>query len=200
MPRESRNTFKGYRLISTYLKLQQQEEADHLYDEKFNRRLKGFHVFCVILFSAFLLDGFLPLRAYPSKVLGVKIISRDQREIAPENNKARAVTIIIPQKIEITTTEGSFTTRDIKGYEEPGADISVQKTFLFRARERIFFVESGTYAYHYINFHGNFILWPLISLGISLTFIFTRKFYGSNTLSVIALLNLVPFFAALYMS
>lgn len=200
MPRESRNTFRGYRLISTYLKLQQQEDADKEYDEKFNRRLKGFHVFCVILFTSFLIDGFLPLRSFPSKITGVKIITRDQKTVTPVKGDLPPVEVIVPCKIEIFTTEGNFTTSDINGYEERGAKITVEKTFLFRARERIRYNESGLYTYHYINFHGNFIIWPLISVTISLIFILTKRFYGSSTLSVIAMLNLVPFFTALYMS
>lgn len=200
MPRESRHTFKGYRLISTYLKLQQQEALEKAYDEAFDRRLKGFHVFCVILFSAFLLDGLLPLRQYPARITGVKVVEREQTDITTLNKLARQVQVDIPVKIVVATTEGSFTTRHITGYEEPGTSITVEKTFLFRARERIHFNQSGAYAYHFINFHGNFIIWPLTSLLMSLTFITTRRFYGSNTLSVLALLNLVPFFSVLYIS
>jgi hypothetical protein len=200
MPRESRHTFRGYRLISTYLKLQQQEALDRAYDEAFDRRLKGFHVFCVILFSAFLIDGLLPLRQYPSQITGVKVVDRQQLEVNPADKKNRSVQVSVPVKIVIGTTEGSFTTSQVTGYEEPGTPITVEKTFLFRARERIHYKASGSYAYHYINFHGNFIIWPLISLLMSLTFVASRRFYGSNTLSVLALLNLVPFFSVLYIS
>lgn len=199
MPRENRHTytFKGYRLISTYLKLQQMEAIDRVYNEAFNRRLKGFHIFCVILFSAFLLDGLLPSREYTSQLIGTKVVDRTEQKIMIDG---AAKIIPVPSTIELFTPEGSFTTHDIGGYEVAGAEILIRKSFMFRTKQSVCFKESNTYAYHYINFHGNFIFWPLFSLIISLVFIFIKRFYGSNTLSVIALLNLVPFFATLYMA
>jgi hypothetical protein len=189
-----KETHKGYKLISAYIRLKQQEDHNAIEDIKFTTKLKGFHIFCSIIFLVFILDGFLPYRRTDTIIesygaLATKEVIKQQKTTGNE---------FVPEIIQIKTPYGKFITYDYCGFEKAGAKIALLRTPLFYIKKKIEFTKEGAMLTRWKDFHSTFIFWPILSLLLSLTCLLSRKFYGNPTLSVIVLLNIIPFFTVVY--
>ncbi|HLP10836.1 MAG TPA: hypothetical protein VK177_02830 [Flavobacteriales bacterium] len=190
---------KHYSLISAQIRLNQYAEEDEIKNELFDRRLKGFHLFCVIMFGTFLLDGFLPYNALKTKVLGTKVLANEKTEVRDTvMGKITTKSIITPVRIDIITKDGGFITTDISGYSLSGTQIEILRTPLFKVPTEIYSKQFDYRGSRWINFSGNFMAWPILAFLISLSCLVIKRFYGSPTLAVIAILNIVPFFTVVY--
>jgi hypothetical protein len=89
-------------------------------------------------------------------------------------------------------------TADISGFALGGEKADLNRSPLFKVPEQIYVPRYDFTAYRWINFSGNFLFWPIFAFLISFVCLVTHRFYGSTTLAVIALLNLVPFFTIVY--
>jgi hypothetical protein len=196
MDKHRRKGYWGYRLISAKMMLDESNKHEEIATEKFNLRLKGFHVFCVIIFSAFLLDGFLPYSTTETKIDGTRPLQYEEKMILL---RGKEQLIRLPSLIQINTPHGAFITSEFKGYEYSGQEIYLKKTPIFKIIQRLEY-EGGYTVDRYFNYFGRFIFWPLLSLFLSLSFLLIRSLYGNNTISVLTMLNLVPFFIVLYMT
>jgi hypothetical protein len=191
-----KKTMRSYRLLSAYMMLEKSNKIEQEATNKFNLKLKGFHIFCTIIFAAFLIDGYLPYLKFNTKIVSVHSIHHESKQII---TKTGVSNIKLPTLIEIVTKHGAFITSDIKGAEHTGEKVIVCKTPLFSVIQNLEY-ESGFTAQRYFNYYGRLIFWPILSLLFSLSFLLIKRFYGSNTISVLVLLNIVPFFVVLYMT
>jgi hypothetical protein len=192
---------KNYSLISAQIRLNKYAEEDEIKNAMFDRRLKGFHLFCAIMFGTFILDGFLPFNTLKSHVLGTKNVAFEKKEVTDTvNGKVNTTTVTAVSRIDIITDEGIFVTNDISGYPIAGTDVDILRTPLFKVQSQLYFKEFNYYATRWINFSGNFIFWPLLSFLISFICVISKRYYGSPTLAAIAILNIVPFFTVVYKS
>lgn len=191
---------KNYKLISAYIRLNQSQHEEDIQNQIFDRKLKGFHLFCIVLFGVFLVDGQLPSNRIPAKILAVKVLNSQSNILSTTfKGKTLAKSVSTPTRILISTNKGIFITNEITGYEKTGTKVEILKTPMFNVNKLLFFKERKTYVRCWINFSGNFIFWPLLAFLLSLVCLVTKQFYGSTTLAVIAILNFVPFFTIVYL-
>lgn len=198
--RDKRHTpGKNYKLISAYIRLNQNQHEEEIQNQLFDRRLKGLHLFCVIIFGVFILDGQLPSERIKTEIKGSKTLTFQHNEISTlVNGKLTSKDVVSPYRIQITTGRGVFITNEVTGYEKAGTPVELLITPLFKVNTELYFTEANCTAHRWLNFSGNFIFWPIMAFLISFLCLVTKKFYGSTTLAVIALLNMVPFFVVVY--
>ncbi len=196
MGRDKKSGFKGYRLISAGMRLEESNKRDEQETELFNKRLKGFHLFCVIIYSTFLIDGLLPTLEKKTKIIGARVLQTEEKIISGSNGNAF---LRLPSLVEINTLAGGFITSEFSGFEKSGASVKLMLTPLFKLKLGLKY-SSGHSLTRYFNFYGNLLFWPILSILLSLMYLFIKRFYGSNTLSVLAILNVVPFFIIVYIT
>lgn len=191
---KSKEQHTGYKLISAYIRLKQQEDHNAVEDIKFSTKLKGFHIFCSIIFAVFILDGFLPYKSTSTVIESYGAL--ETKKLPGKNNQLTDK--FVAEIIQIKTPYGKFITYDYSGFEKSGAKINLMRTPLFLLKKKIEFQKEGAILTKWKDFHSTFIFWPVLSLLLSLTCLLSKKFYSNPTLSVIVLLNLIPFFTAVY--
>lgn len=189
---------KPYKLISAYITLNERQQADEEENRIFSKRLKGFHIFCAIIFGSFLLDGVLPYKLTPTKVEGVRVLNTEQQTIVTHTGATK--TIAVPGLVQVGTRHGSFITSDYSGLEHSMLQANIKHTRIFSVTQGLELTRAGRSITRYFNLYGAFIFWPLLSLILSLMCLFIRRCHGSTTISVISLLNLIPFFVVAYMT
>ena len=191
---------KNYKLISAYIRLNQSRDEEDLQNQLFDRKLKGFHLFCVILYGVFLIDGQIPSTTVDTTITGVKALTFETSQVSMSyKGVTKTKKIITPTSVQITTDKGNFITNEITGFETKSTKVSILKTPLFKVNSMLHYKEKNIYVKPEINFSGNFLFWPIISFLISIICLVTKRFYGSTTLAVIAILNFVPFFLVVYL-
>lgn len=190
---------KNYKLISANIRLNQIQQEEEIQNELFNRKLKGFHLFCVILYGAFLIDGQIPTQQIDATITGAKVLDWEDVETTSSfKGISKTKFLRAPTSIQIVTTKDVFVTNEITGFEIKGTKVAVLKTPLFKVNSMLLFKDQNVYVHRQINFSGNFLFWPAMAFLISLICLVTKRFYGSTTLAVIAILNFVPFFLMVY--
>jgi hypothetical protein len=199
MSEKHKTPIKNYKLISANIRLSEFKREDEIQNEIFNRKLKGFHLFCIILYGVFLVDGQLPTEQTSATILGTKILSSTDVKVASTYKGSSSVKYVhTPTSVQISTSKGVFITNEITGFETSGTKVAILKTPLFKVNSRLLFKDSNIYVRPQINFTGNFLFWPILAFSISLACLVTKRFYGSTSLAVISILNFVPFFLMVY--
>jgi hypothetical protein len=190
---------KNYKLISANIRLDQIQHEEEIQNELFNRKLKGFHLFCVILYGVFLIDGLIPTEQTNATITGIKVLRSHEVKVASSYKGVSSAKFIrTPTSVQIATTKGVFITNEITGFETKGTKVAILKTPLFKVSSMLLFKEKNVYVHRQVNFSGNFLFWPVTAFLISFICLVTKRFYGSTTLAVIAILNFVPFFLMVY--
>lgn len=192
-----RSSFKNYKLISAYIRLDEDKHADEERNRIMTQRIKGFHIFCLVVFSSFLLDGVLPGRIKSTQIEGLNAITTEVKTIQTKNGPKE---ISLPTLAQVNTTNGNFITADISGLELEKVQANMYKTPIYSVAK---YVEIPGKAYtlnRYFNFHGNMVFWPILSLLVSGVGVFYKRHQDSTTLAALSVLNIVPFFIVVYLT
>lgn len=190
---------KNYKLISANIRLDQIQHDEEIQNQLFDKKLKGFHLFCVILYATFLIDGQIPTQQIDATITGTKILNSQDVKVSSSYKGSSSLKYIhTPTSVQISTTKGVFVTNEVTGFETKGTKVAILKTPLFKVNSMLLFKEQNVYVNRQINFSGNFLFWPITAFLISFICLVTKRFYGSTTLAVIAILNFVPFFLMVY--
>ena len=178
-----------YNLITTYMRVKQQQEREH-HTDKLDVYIKAFLLFCAVIYSAFLIDGFLPFVDRPD------VITKIQIGAGPWTNTG------VKGVMRIETEKGHISTNNWTGYEREGLKVTLQRSFLFRHIRGMSMIIDGKYERiiePHFDFYSLLIIWPILGLLTSvLGYMYQHKTGWLFNFGVLNLFGIIPFFLLLY--